>query len=52
MLEKFDGKTGLKKVFVCRNPTDSTVEVPTQNILLNFRGKFIVIFRRIYCNEE
>ena len=35
MLEKFDGKTGLKKFFVCRNPTDPTVEVPTQNILVN-----------------
>ena len=28
-------KTGLKKLFVCPHPTEPTLELPTQNILLD-----------------
>ena len=28
-------KAGLKKLFVCRHPTKPTLEVPSQNILLD-----------------
>ena len=28
-------KAGLNKLFVCRHPTDPTLEVPTKNILLD-----------------
>ena len=28
-------KAGLKKLFVCRHPSDPALEVPTQNILLD-----------------
>ena len=32
-------KAGLKKLFVCHHTTDPTLEVPTQNILLNLNLK-------------
>ena len=35
-IEFVASKTGLKKLFVCRHPTDPVLEVPTQNILLDF----------------